>query len=195
MQGADSRPNLARRSRLRARLLDAATVGVLLITAGLLAYRYLLPGLDESSRTTRSELQAAVIGRVQQRVVVLNPATGRADTAHFRSSRRQLVLLFRHDCSACEAVRPLWEWLAADLRDPKSVTTAVGPRASSGHGSYFDRRIVTERYLLEGSIKQAFGMPLVPTTLVLSPTGIVEFARIGVLRQADLDSLRAFLRS
>jgi hypothetical protein len=118
---------------------------------------------------------------------------GGADTVtvDFGGPEPTVLLLFRRACPACKRLRPTWEALLDSLpRGRRAVALAppgdgVDPFLESG-------RVRTYSATNIDALVESLPVLTVPATFVVRGAK-VEFARIGLLTQPELDSIRALM--
>lgn len=182
---------------LSARLLDGLTLLLALVALGLLAQPYF-------ARRTSPGDNGAIAGRSLEKALVgLEPelkelgAEGALIESALRSGGTSRVVLFLYSetCTACLRTKPVWNRLVDSLPEGVGVH-AVTVREDGGPRSFFASPRVTVWHAASGAaVARAFGSGWVPTTLLLSSGGTIEYARIGVFGPAQADSLLVTLRS
>jgi hypothetical protein len=180
---------MARRS-LRDSLMDAVTVAIALGAVLVMVDRFVHP-LFSWGEPDPHRVERALVGSRPPTLRLTEVSTHRQQAVAFRSASRQLVLLFRTTCPACERTRPEWERIAAGL--PAAVPVHAISKESVDRPYFAGTRIRVWHADSPSSFRQAFPSPFVPTTLVLSPDGRVEYARVGVLDAAAADSVAGIL--
>ncbi|MDB4949500.1 MAG: hypothetical protein JWM27_2149 [Gemmatimonadetes bacterium] len=180
---------MAKRS-LRETGMDTLTAVVALAAVLVVVDRYVHPVLT-TPEPDAGGVERALVGLRPPTLRVTEAVTHRAAAMPFRASGRQLVLLFRTTCPACERTRPQWERIAAAI--PAAVPVNAISKENVEAPYFAGARIRVWQAASPTALRQAFPSPFVPTTLILSPDGRVEYARVGVLGAAAADSIAAIL--
>jgi hypothetical protein len=171
--------------------MDAVTALVALAAVLVVVDRFVHPLFGAREPDPR-HVERSMLGTRPPALRLTDAATHRAQEVGFRGPSRQLVLLFRTTCPACEATRPQWDRIVAGL--PAGVPVHAISKESVDR-PYFaaGSRVRVWQPVSPSAFRLAFPSPFVPTTVVLSPDGRVVYAHVGVLEAAAADSVAAML--
>lgn len=171
------------------RLVDIATLGVLVLAAFLLVK----PRLGGNEVVAATPSSVPLPARISALPVVDSTSL---PTELVQADHPTLVFVFRSDCPACAAQRPEWIEIATEARAHGWHVTAVTAEAIvPAVGGYFSEapvKVVQARDPMD--LPQKLGVSVVPATIVIAPGGTIPFHRVGVMNPATLDSLDHLLR-
>lgn len=110
--------------------------------------------------------------------------------------KKEVLFAFTTTCPYCLASLPAWQELSRRAADPASGFAAYGVSYDSLHltSAYIDRHQLVFPVMAPGPARfpALYRAGAVPITLVVNDSGIVEFARVGVLSgRVDVDSVLA----
>lgn len=176
------------------RLMDVLTIGVAVMALWVAADRFVLHKEAPQGSNAVAE-ENALRGTRAAPVPAVLAASGQERTLAFTGTHRRLVVLFRSDCPACQRTKPTWEALAAAAPQAGPVLALTAEPRGVGTGQAFFSKGHEKDVVVAHAprMREAFAASYVPVTMVLSPTGTVEFVRIGVPSGTDVDSVRALL--
>lgn len=112
-----------------------------------------------------------------------------------RKVRGALVFLFREDCPACALQRPDWLALAtsARLRGYPVIAIAMQDWTSTYHSYFNDPALTVVRASNGRALATSWNTALVPTTMLVGATGVLEFGVAGILNPRELGTLDSLL--
>lgn len=180
--------NMLRSAPSRDTIMNILTVILLTVVLAILAMRNSSPAV--SSRVDASQL----IGHAPPTLPVLGVTQNRIDSIPFSGTRR-IVMLFRTDCPACARTKSAWNRLADSVRSRHTVIALTTEEAGIADG-YFESEHTSVRYVINHShLAASFPINVVPVTIVIGDTGIIEYAKSGILSPYDEAAVLAAVMS
>jgi hypothetical protein len=145
------------------------------------------PGLPDAA-----QIETSALGRVVDSLEVVSPTDSEPQYLRFGGSH-QLVLLFRSDCPACQATRPVWETLVATLNVAIPVHAITAEPGGLGNGFLEHSRVRVWHAVSPEQVSRAFAIPVVPVTLLIAPDGSVAWVKVGRPQPEDVGSINALI--
>lgn len=141
-----------------------------------------------------TDVERSLVGRRLAAVTLVRQGRDLPETVSFHG-QAGLLFAFRSDCHACQATEPAWLSLAAEAPAWFTVIGVAREVPSPGRPRLLEHPAI--RLYSDAPGGRAAGtldLPVVPVTLVVSPLGEVQFARVGILEVTDIDSIRRYFR-
>lgn len=184
--------NSPRNKSWRDRLMDVVTVVVAVAALAAAGDRFLRPPADASAEA--SAVESKLVGHVPGAVQLIADGTRDRRSVSFAAARPQLVMLFRTTCPACQATKPVWEEISASLQPGQQAHAITAEPAGGGQTFFASPRVQVWHAADPGEQARAYPSPYVPTTMVVGADGRILYARIGVLRPDDAETIGRLLR-
>jgi hypothetical protein len=145
------------------------------------------------------DLEAAtrrLIGRQMPVAELRKVRSHTSEVVGFTSGGRQLLLIYSPDCAACRTALLQWEKLVAKL-PATSVVQALSIKSDdAGRDTvpFFSGDRILEWHGSARALARTISARVVPITIVLSSTGVVELAEAGVPSDRAIDGLARLLK-
>ncbi|NOT10085.1 MAG: hypothetical protein HOP28_17980 [Gemmatimonadales bacterium] len=173
---------------IKSKLADTAT-GVVVLAALLMGARGLLRRDSPATPPPLAETEEKeLLSRAPRPLAVITSEHGDS-MLRFDKGVPTLVMIYRHDCPACQATKETWRRLttAPAVQSGAALALTLDPPNISG---FFDEPgVVVYHVASSARLKGSFPSSFVPTTLVVRPDGRIAFAKIGVLSDDDLPKI------
>lgn len=104
--------------------------------------------------------------------------------------QRTLVLVLSTSCPHCETTIPVWNQILREVASPAVRIIGLQLDADSPQRLQPASATFEVRGIADARGTWAASLPLIPATLLVSPTGVVEHAWFGELSPAQQDELR-----
>jgi hypothetical protein len=149
---------------------------------------------QDSMAATRLRIEARVMDHRVPEIVGRDP-TGTAWTHAFPAARPALIFLYREDCGACARTQDAWRALAdAGASRADIISATFAPAADV---PYLAHPLVHDVRVQDGrEFRRFFGVAdVVPITVLVNGQGFPIKARLGVLRQSDIEEFARALEN
>lgn len=177
---------------LRERLLDVATVLLIVGAIGVYGYR-MLEGRRTTSSATADDERALLAAHPDTLVGILVSDTAKRVRVDFRVDSSTMVVLFSTSCHWCKQSVPVWETTAAGLPAHWRVVAITSEPVNEATRTFFrSSRFVVVRATSPASLHRVFPATGVPVTLAVR-NGRVRGAQAGFHEAAAIDALLATL--
>lgn len=178
-------PTVSRTIISRSFILDAATVGLVVVAIATLARDRVMPAFAERGRIDAGE--------------ILDPplrfrTLERADTLAFPGPASSLLVVFRSSCPVCEETAPDWATVA---RTRPERVYAVGLEADSAAAAWVTANVAGIRTVVPLEVDEFLDrlrIRAVPTTMLFEGRRLT-LSRIGPLLPDDLARIDRALRA
>ncbi|UCC83021.1 MAG: hypothetical protein JSW46_19045 [Gemmatimonadota bacterium] len=178
------------------RALNLVTVILGLVAAYLVATERLIPALREEP--TAVDVGERLVGRIEFDRLAVVPGSRGGDRIRVPGQGAVLMLVYSSTCPACYANLAAWDRAVRAAESVASVLSVALEEDLPAARAYARRYLPSTVAVIPKDARRltgAFGIGIVPSTILVGEDGTVSFMRQGSLDQIALDSLVSALEA